>query len=82
MRNWKLFIIVFFSCVAKTWACGFSPYGEDIRFSLFLPTYVNVQGYESFRYHSNSISFEDAKNVYSENVLDWYGFTEIGRAHV
>lgn len=75
MRNWKLFIIVFFSCVAKTWACGFSPYGEDIRFSLFLPTYVNVQGYESFCYHSNSISFEDAKNVYSENVLDWYGFT-------
>ncbi|WCM41466.1 hypothetical protein MG290_10960 [Flavobacterium sp. CBA20B-1] len=75
MRNWKLFTIVFFSCVLKTWACGFSPYGEDIRFSLFLPTYVNVPGYESFCYHSNLTSFEDSKNIYPENVLDWYGFT-------
>ena len=75
MKNWKHFIIVFFSFVFKTWACGFSPYGEDIRFSLFLPTYFNVQGYESFCYHSNSISFEDAKNIYPENVLDWYRFT-------
>lgn len=75
MKNWKHFIIVFFSSIVNSWACGFSPYGEDIRFSLFLPTYINVQGYESFCYHSNLISFEDPKNIYAENVLDWHRFT-------
>lgn len=75
MKNWKHFIIVFFSSIVNSWACGFSPYGEDIRFSLFLPTYINVEGYESFCYHSNLISFEDPKNIYAENVLDWHRFT-------
>lgn len=75
MKNWKLFIIVFFSSVFTASACGFSPFGEDIRFSLFLPKYIKVQGYESFCYHSDLLYYEESESIFSANVLDWYQFT-------
>ena len=56
--------------------CGYSPYGEDVRFSLFLPSYFNYHDYNAFNYNANLFGFDsDPVKHYESNVLDWYHFT-------
>jgi hypothetical protein len=44
-------------------ACGFYPYGEDVRFHFFNPDNFSYNGYSSFYY--SSLSFEQS----SENII-------------
>jgi len=61
-------------------ACGYSPYGEDVRYTLFLPKYFNYKEYSRF-YYNNFIWGYDASNDsfqdkigFGANVLDWYNY--------
>lgn len=81
MKKLLVFTILFLSnCKAS--ACGYSPYGEDIRYCLFNPKYFNYNEYSGFYYNnfawgydSASDSFQD-KIAYESNILDWYNYTD------
>lgn len=78
MKNWIVFTIVFCSSFFKTLACGYSPYGEDVRYSFFKPNYFNFKGYSSFEYNANSFGFQYEymqSSDYDSNVYDWYAYT-------
>lgn len=62
-------------------ACGYSPYGEDVRYCLFNPKYFNYGQYYAFYYNNFawgydtiSGSYQD-KITYESNIWDWYNFT-------
>lgn len=56
--------------------CGYSPYGEDVRYCLFKPNYFNFGEFYSFNYHSNlwGFDYDDTNriNQYDSNITDWY----------
>ncbi|MDI9310562.1 MAG: hypothetical protein QM535_10130 [Limnohabitans sp.] len=77
MKKLVFFTILLLSNVSKTIACGYSPEGEDIRYSLFLPKYFNYQDFNAFNYNSQSFGFDFVDdNEYASNVYDWYQFTK------
>ncbi|MCS3870962.1 hypothetical protein J3D55_003878 [Chryseobacterium ginsenosidimutans] len=49
-------------------ACGFYPYGEDVRFHFFNPDYFSYQKYNSFYY--SSLSFGDQSYYDGTKVFD------------
>jgi len=63
-------------------ACGYTPYGEDIRYCLFRPEYFNFGAYKSFYYNASQWGFEDyymessVPSFYESNILDWYNFAQ------
>lgn len=80
MKKLLVFTILFLSSF-KVSACGYSPYGEDIRYCLFNPKYFNYGQYYAFYYNNfawgydpMTDSFPDKIN-YEANILDWYNFT-------
>lgn len=76
MKKLLFFTILLLSNVLKIFACGYSPDGEDIRYSLFLSKYFNYQDFNAFNYHSQLLGFDyEYKNQYESNVYDWYNFT-------
>lgn len=76
MKKFLVFTVVLLSSICKTFACGYSPYGEDIRYSLFLPEYFNYKEFRAFDYNSQMFGFDfEYKNQYESNVYDWYDFT-------
>jgi hypothetical protein len=56
-------------------ACGFYPYGEDVRFHFFNPDYFSYQKYNSFYYSSLSFGdqsyYDDTKVFDSQNEELW-----------
>ena len=74
-----LFILLFISSSALTVrACYYYPYGDDIRFTLFNPKAVNVNGYATFHYSYTSFSPENTPTDFTSanesqllNVLEW-----------
>jgi len=75
MKKFLVFTVVLLSSYGKMFACGYSPYGEDIRFSLFLPEYFEYDDFKSFYYNSQLFGFDyEYKNQYQSNVYDWYNF--------
>jgi hypothetical protein len=60
-------------------ACGYSPYGEDIRYSLFLPEYFDYPEYQPFHYTCNLWGYNATDDIaityYSDNIYDWYQYT-------
>ncbi len=82
MKNLLVFILLFLSSVCKITACGYTPYGEDVRYCLFSPKYFNFKEYSGF-YYNNFLwgfdtmndSFSD-KITYESNILDWYRYTK------
>ena len=76
MKKLLAFTVVLLSSFSKAFACGYSPYGEDIRYSLFLPEYFNYGDFNAFNYNSQLFGFDyEYKNQYESNVYDWYNFT-------
>lgn len=76
MKKFLVFTAVLLSSIGKTFACGYSPYGEDIRYSLFLPGYFNCNDFKAFHYNSQLFGFDfEYENQYESNVYDWYYFT-------
>lgn len=77
MKRFLVFTAVLLSSISKTFACGYTPYGEDIRFSLFLPEYFNYGDFKAFYYNSNSFGFNyEYAGQYESNVYDWYNYID------
>jgi hypothetical protein len=72
----KLVVITILLLSNSIFGCGYSPYGEDIRYSFFKPNYFNFGEFYSFNYHSNLWGFDyddsNRTNQYESNILDWY----------
>lgn len=76
MKNFLLFITLCLSSWSAVRSCGFSPYGEQIRYSLFSPGYFQYDSYQPFYYNTELFGFPEVKQTaYDANILDWYAFT-------
>ncbi|MGA9638629.1 hypothetical protein [Flavobacterium sp.] len=76
MKNILVSTTLLLSSIWTAMGCGYSPYGEDIRFSLFLPSYFKYQDFAAFNYNANLFGFDfHGANQYESNVQDWYEFT-------
>ncbi|HKC68906.1 MAG TPA: hypothetical protein VKG26_11800 [Bacteroidia bacterium] len=72
MKNFLLFILILVSKIIQ--ACGFYPYGEDTRFSLFNPQLFGFHSYSDFYYSSNSFDtqpYEYTANNVEPNTKLW-----------
>lgn len=65
MRKLVIFTTILLSNILL--ACGFYPYGENVRFSFLNPDYFSYQKYNSFYY--SSLSFGD-QSYYSDHKMD------------
>ena len=75
MKKFLIFTIILLSSFSKIFSCGFDPYGEDLRYSLFLPEYFEYKDFTAFNYNTNSFGFDyEYKNQYESNVYDWYNY--------
>ena len=76
MKRYLIFTIILLSNLSKLFSCGYSPYGEDVRYSLFFPEYFNYQDFSAFNYNSSSFGFDyQYQNDYESNVYDWFNYT-------
>lgn len=81
MKKFLVFTLLLASSFCENWACGYTPFGEDIRYSLFKPDYFSYSHYKAFYYNANLWGFDYDRNPnnYSTNtepnILDWYAFT-------
>lgn len=79
MKKFLVFTILLLSSFCKISACGYSPFGEDVRYSLFKPKYFNYKDFYAFEYNANLWGFEydndNDVNYYEANVIDWYNYT-------
>lgn len=68
MKTFRVFLpALLVSFYTTGFACGFYPYGEDIRFCFFRPANWQYHSYADFNYSSNL--FEPAPSVYKENEI-------------
>ncbi|WP_281336342.1 hypothetical protein [Flavobacterium eburneipallidum] len=81
MKQFLVFIVLLASSFCKSLACGYSPYGEDIRYCLFQPEYFNYSHYKAFYYNANLFGFDydenpnDYRANVEANILDWHNYT-------
>lgn len=66
MKNLLVFILILLSKILN--ACGYYPYGEDVRISLFNPSIYGYDTYANFHYSANLFS-ADEKTLPKEFVL-------------
>jgi hypothetical protein len=80
MKQFLVFIVLLASSF-KSLACGYSPYGEDIRYSLLRPECFGYTHYKAFYYNANLWGFDNDQNTNNyrtnvdANILDWYNYT-------
>ena len=80
MKNWLIFILFLSINSFKTSACGYYPYGEDIRFSLLNSTFIQSKGMDPFFYSSHLYSYNPAENTTTylinndENIDLWFNY--------
>lgn len=79
MKRFQLSIVLCLIFNSYTFACGFYPYGEDIRFNLLKPTKVFPGLENGFFYTSNQFYGEydfigDSKNHFNENLSLWESY--------
>lgn len=81
MRNYLIFTILLLSS-SRLFSCGYSPYGEDIRYCLFKPSYFNYNHYKAFYYNADlfgfdyDVNYDNRKPFYEANELDWYDYVD------
>lgn len=76
MKKYLIFTAVFLSNLSELFSCGYYPYGEDVRYSLFSPEYFNYQDFSAFNYNSNSFGFDyEYNSQYESNIYDWFNYT-------
>lgn len=77
MKKFLVCTAVLLSSFSKLFACGYSPYGEDVRYSLFLPDYFGYNDFKAFWYNASLFGFDyEYQNQYETNVYDWYNFAK------
>jgi len=74
MKNCLVFILILVS--KSLFACGFYPYGEELRFSFFDPEIAGYRSYSEFYYSANSF---EPNSVYGDfdkmpNELLWVSY--------
>ena len=80
MKKFLVFTVLLASSF-KSLACGYSPYGEDIRYCLLKPEYFRYSHYMAFYYNANLWGYDYDRNPNNyktnvdANILDWYNFT-------
>ncbi|KGO92472.1 hypothetical protein [Flavobacterium subsaxonicum] len=76
MKKLQLFILVLLSSSITANACGFYPYGEDIRFCFFKPRYYGYKTFSEFDYSSQSFSPKElyGVNETEPNIQLWYNY--------
>ncbi|MBZ4042500.1 hypothetical protein [Flavobacterium hibisci] len=67
MKNFLLFIATLVS--NSIFACGFYPFGEDIRYSFLNPANFNYYSYSEFNYSSNTF-YPNPDGVYQEGSVE------------
>lgn len=80
MKKYLIFTILLLNSFSKSYACGYSPCGEDIRYSLFKPHYFKYTDFYSFNYNADLWGYDSylSKNKqfeYESNIYDWYNYT-------
>lgn len=81
MKKFLVFTVLLLSSFCKSFACGYSPYGEDVRYCIFKPNYFNYSQYKSFNYNADLWGFDfginptDYKLNVDSNIADWYNYT-------
>lgn len=77
MKNILVCTVLFLSSFWTALGCGYSPYGEDIRYCLFAPHYFNYQDFSAFNYNANYFGFDTEKTkLYESNIYDWYNYID------
>ena len=74
MKKFLLSITILLSSLPQLIACGYSPYGEDVRYSLFNPDYFNYKAYSHFNYDGNAIEYRP-NSEFDANIIDWHNYT-------
>ncbi|MCG9791055.1 hypothetical protein [Flavobacterium algicola] len=75
MKKFLVFTALLISSLQQVAACGYSPYGEDVRYCLFLPSYFDYQDFAAFNYNANLYSDSSASTFgYESNIADWHQF--------
>ncbi|MFB9079600.1 hypothetical protein ACFFLS_06910 [Flavobacterium procerum] len=80
MNKFLIFTILLVSSFGRIQACGYSPFGEDIRYSICKPEYFNYKHYKSFYYTAELWGYDfdeypEKYKIVDSNILDWYNFT-------
>lgn len=76
MKKYLVFIIILLSSYGKIYSCVYYPFGEDLRYSLFLPEYFDYKDFKAFNYNSNLFGFNyEYKKQFESNAYDWYNYT-------
>ncbi|MFA7380943.1 MAG: hypothetical protein WC150_10790 [Bacteroidia bacterium] len=77
MKRYLAFTVILLGNILRGFSCGYSPYGEDIRYSLFLPEYFNYRDFKPFYYNAEEFGFDfEYQNYFESNVYDWFEFTD------
>ena len=58
MKPWRVFILILAS--KPLFACGFYPYGEELRFSFFNPKIAGYKSFSEFYYSANAFEPNNA----------------------
>lgn len=78
MKKFLVFTVLLLSSFYKSFGCGYSPYGEDVRYCIFKPDYFNYSQYRSFNYNADLWGFDFSRNPndyklnVDSNITDWY----------
>jgi hypothetical protein len=80
MKKFLVFTVLLISSFNTTLACGYSPYGEDVRYSICKPEYFKYAAYKAFYYNADLWGFDYGRDpnsykITEANILDWYNFT-------
>lgn len=75
MKKLNLFILVLLNSSIAAHACGFYPYGDELRFCFFKPQYYGHKTFSEFYYSAN---YFEPKDIYdkenSPNEEFWYHY--------
>ncbi len=79
MKRLLLFILILLSSIYYSFSCGFYPYGEDVRFSMFNPYFSKFTSFQEFNYSSNYFGYKyelssrdtAVRFEWDENILLW-----------
>lgn len=77
MQKFLICLVLLLSSFSKVNACGYSPYGEDVRYCLFHPQLFHYNNYSAFNYNANlfGFDFDYSSEIVEANILDWHNYT-------
>ena len=79
MKKLIVFILLLLnSNSSNLYSCGYYPYGDDIRYSLFEPALFNFRQYNVFNYNAALLGYNyNSSTTFESNVYDWYDYTNM-----